>query len=410
VRDGLEARLRWLFGGVAVVLVATGAYALLVTSTTEPAQAAADAQLRALVAALLAASSAAFALLGARVVWAPRRNTHVMPVFALAALCAFAFESGAALHAWHGETSWIEPASVAGVSLVLGLASALGWLTLWLAERPGVATARRDAALFDALLATLIPRDDELALDASDGAVRARVLASFAARSTRRRPALRLALRTLDAVALVNHRCRFDAADQALRERIVAGLAIARRPRLRALGATLDEIVLGAFWSDERVRLAVGDDPSRVPALLETGPNAASHRARREAAEQAARDLALAAEALASSHEPATDQADSLAPLTAHDSSVLETPPAELADGQAQAAVAQTNPVAVDKPTGHKPASSSTSDGPHEITPPTEDAPFDRRWTFGTPAQEATPRPAMGPVLRVARAGGPTRR
>ena len=67
-----------------------------------------------------------------------------------------------------------------------------------------------------------------LELDASDPDVRARIVASFAARSRKRRPALRLALRTLDALAVVKYRTRFATADQALRERIVGGLATSR--------------------------------------------------------------------------------------------------------------------------------------------------------------------------------------
>ncbi|MBY0277597.1 hypothetical protein K2Z84_19870, partial [Candidatus Binatia bacterium] len=285
--DGLEARLRWLFGGVAVVLVATGAFALLVTSTAQPAQtslltqasqaaqASMDAQVHALVLATLAGFVAAMAALGARIVWSPRRSTHLMPVLVLTTLAAGACATTAAVQAWHAGSTWVEPATVGAASLVLAVASALGWLVLWLAERPGVATARRDEALFAALLATLVPSGEGLDLDARDPDVRRRIVAAFAARSTRRWPALRLALRTLDARMLVKHRCRFDRADQALRERLVAGLATSRRPRLRALGATLNQIVLGTFWSDARVRGMVGDDGARVAALLEVGPNAA---------------------------------------------------------------------------------------------------------------------------------------
>lgn len=406
--DGLEARLRWLFGGVAVVLVATGAFALLVTSTSEPAQASQtlnDAQLHALVVATLAAAVTAFVILGSRVVWAPRRNTHLMPVFALASLAAFACEATVALQAWRSGASWTDAASVAGASLVLALASVLGWISLWLAERPGDATARRDAALFAALRATLVPAGQGLDLDASDDAVTARIVAAFAARSTRRRPALRLALRTLDAVALVKHRSRFDAADQALRERIVAGLATSRRPRLRALGATLTGTVAGAFWADARVRAAVGDDALRVQSLLESGANAAAHRARREAAEQAALEAALAAQGLVSEGTPVA--ADTIAAEAAAEPA--EAPGARHREQEAQ-------------PAPRPPASSSTepapasataqpaSDGPKEIAPHAGELPFDRPWTLGVPAQEAVARPAMGSVLSVARSGGPTRR
>lgn len=426
--DGLEARLRWLFGGVAVVLVATGAFALLVTSTTEPAQVTQpqlpQAVTTALVAALLAAAVTAFATLGARVAWAPRRSTHLMPVFAVACLAAFAGETLAAVHAWRAAASWTEAASVAAASLVLALASTLGWLALWLAERPGDATAKRDAALFDALLGTLIPEGEGLELDARDADVRARIVAAFAARSTRRRPALRLALRTLDALALVKYRSRFATADQALRERIVAGLATSRYPRLRALGGALDEIVVGAFWSDERVRTAAGDDLLRLRSLLESGPNAEAHRARRAAAEQAAAAaLLIAADdadaADAASAGPATgagtNATDGEHTVVAH-RDAAPAPPAAVpgTDGDrsrdAQPATASHPATPASAPVAAPVVAQPASDGPKEIAPRTDDLPFDRPWTLGVPAQEATPRPAMGPVLRVARTGGPTRR
>ena len=428
--DLLEGRLRWLFGGVAVVLVAAGAFALLVTSVAEPAHTPADAWLAAIVTALVAAGVAAFAAVGARIVWAPRSSTHLMPVLAGAGFAAFAGAMIEAQHAWRSDAAWTEAATVAAGGLVLGVASVLGWLALWLAERPGDATARRDAALFDALLATLVPAGEGLDLDARDDVVRARIVAAFAARSTNRRPALRLALRTLDAVALRRHRRRFATADQELRERIVASLATSRRPRLRALGATLNEIVVGAFWDDARVRAAVGEDAHRLQALLESGPNAAAHRARREAAEEAAAAAQRAAE------EPADESASVVATapgsIVAEDaasavgvapdapSAVAATgepvaerepepvPGAQPAPADARADASVGSPAA--EPRSGTAAPKPASDGPKEIAPHTEELPFDRPWTLGVPAQEAAPRPMLGSVLRVARTGGPTRR
>lgn len=423
--DGLEARLRWLFGGVAVVLVATGALALLVTSTSEPAQAwqtplaFPDAQLRALVAATLAAATTAFAVLGARIVWAPRRNTHLMPVFALATFAAFACEALATLQAWRTGGSWSEPAYVTGASLALTVACALGWIVLWLADRPGAATARRDTALFDALLATLVPEGEGLELDATDADVRVRIVASFASRSTRRRPALRLALRTLDALALVKYRTRFATADQALRERIVAGLATSRHARLRALGATLNETVVGAFWSDQRVRVALGDDLLRVQALLESGPNADAHRARREAAERAILEAVLAAEATAGIAATSDETAESPAVelMGAMDDERVAAPSEQ---GIAATRAESSAEMRADAVPASEPAPCAPSvepavtrplrEGSREVAPHTEELPFDRPWTLGVPVQDATPRPAMGPVLSVARATGPTRR
>ena len=431
--DLLEGRLRWLFGGVAVVLVATGAFALLVTTAAEPAHAPADAWLRALVTALLAAAVASFAAVGARIVWAPRRSTHLMPVFACAGFAAFAVGVVEAQHAWRADGAWTGAASVAAGAFVLGVASVLGWLALWLADRPGDATARRDAALFDALLATILPAGEGLDLDGCDDAVRARIVAAFAARSTKRRPALRLALRTLDVLALRRHRRRFDAADPELRERMVASLATSRRPRLRALGATLNEIVVGTFWDDARVRAAVGEDCDRVQALLESGPNAAAHRARREAAEEAAAAAERAAEAPAdeSSGGVETASADTAADtVVAGDAAVLavathDAPAAAVAGEEPLAApepVRDAQPALADagvgadvaappaEPRADAAAPKPASDGPKEIAPHTEELPFDRPWTLGVPAQEAAPRPMLGSVLRVARTGGPTRR
>jgi hypothetical protein len=48
-------------------------------------------------------------------------------------------------------------------------------------------------------------------------------------------------------------------------------------------------------------------------------------------------------------------------------------------------------------------------EGPAELAPRADDVPFDRPWTLGVPPQEPSRPVAAGPVLRVARSGGPTR-
>src|SRR6185369_15375875 len=96
-------------------------------------------------------------------------------------------------------------------SLALSFLAALGWLRLWLAPRPGDATAARDAVLLDALLSTLAPADAGIALGATDPLVRARVERAFAAQSRGSRPLLRIVLRVLDARSLVKHRAGFAA-------------------------------------------------------------------------------------------------------------------------------------------------------------------------------------------------------
>ena len=171
-------------------------------------------------------------------------------------------------------------------------------------------------------------------------------------------------------------------------------------------GATLNEIVLGAFWDDERVRRAVGEDPARVPAMLASGPNAAAHRARREAAEQAA----LAAAEPTSSDPPEEEGADPETPPARLDAAVAAAAAAERPHrGAATSDASPVAPAATEHPAAND-AARPANPGPHEIVSQGEDLPFDRPWTLGVPAQETTPRPAIGSVLRVARAGGPTRR
>jgi len=364
VPDRLEGRLRWLFGGVAVVLVASGIFALLEGAHAEPAQGGSDAAAP-FVTALLAVAIVIAAALGALVVRSPRRFTHLMPVWALASgAAALAFL--AVLVGLAKDDATFAPA-LGGLlaALTLMAASTFGWVRLWLAPRPGVATAARDAALLDALLRTMAPEGDGLTFGANDPAIRAAIVQSSAARSSGRKPVLRIALRVLDALALVKHRRRLVRLDAAAREALLGGLATSRLAALRTLGMTLDAVVLTLFYGDPRVREQIGDDPGRLATMIEDGPNGAAHRARREEAERAAVEVARAA-----IFEPER------APDVVGDEPVA--PPLAAAPVVAAGALRA------------------------------EEVPFDRPWRLGVPAESAGPELGAS-ALRVARASGPTR-
>ena len=375
--DRLEGRLRWLFGVVAVVLVATGACALLAASHAGPAQTgAADvagifavgAAVSSVIPALLAAGIALVLALAALVIWSPRRCTHLMPPFVLASLAAALAFATSLLDAAQPEPA--ARAALLGllVSLLLASLTALGWLRLWLAPQPGVATATRDAELLDALLSTLAPAGEGTALGATDPLVRAGVLRAFAACARPGRPVLRVVLRVLDARSLVKHRTGFAHLAPAAREALLAGLATSRFARLRALRTQLDRIVLTTFYGDERVRSAIGYDAAWLRDKLEAGPNAEAHRARRE---EAAR---LAAQAEAEQLGPAAEVA------------------------------ADAGPAGEDA----APAIGSVASAGAVAQPAAEEVPFDRAWTLGVPQEPVAPA-ALASVMRVVRSSGPTR-
>lgn len=385
--DRLEGRLRWLFGGVAVVMVAAGAYALLATTHLAPAQAGFDAAATSLTAVVVAAMVTMLAL-GALVVRSPRRRTHLMPVFALANAGVVLVLLLAAVRAAAAQAPVAPPLLAALLALVLGVASALGWLRLWLAPRPGAATAVRDAALLDALLSTVVPEGQGLDLAANDPEVRARIARAFAARSSARRPLLRIVLRALDALAYLRHRRSFAQLDQDTRETLYAGLATSRSARLRAAGALLDEIVLGTFYGDARVRTALSDDASWLAARIDAGPNAEAHRVRQEAAARAATAAQLA-EQEAVVEQRARIAAD-VAELAAD---VSES------TGEPEPAAATDSPGVEAAPAGAVLRAEAGA---------AEEVPFERAWTLGAAREPGAPA-AGTPALREARAGGPTR-
>lgn len=389
--DRFEGRLRWLFGGVAVVLVAACAYALLVTAHPEPVQAGVDVATTSLR-AITVLAMVTIALLGALVVRAPRRRTHLMPVLALASAAPLPVLLLGALRASAIEAPATPFLAGALLALLLALASALGWLRLWLAPRPGVATAARDAALLHALLATLVPDGEGIELGGNDPEIRARIERTFAARGSARRPVLRLVLRVLDARAWLRHRRSFARLDQDAREALVGELAIARSARLRAIAALLDEIVLSCFYGDPRVRGTLADDVDWIATRLDVGPNADAHRVRRDELARAA----LAAEAAASAQDAAED-------------AVLAI------ESEAAGAIADGDPPAPAPAADHDVASEPSARSSARDALPTagearapEEVPFDRAWTLGVPQEPSAP-VAGTPLLRVARSGGPTR-
>jgi len=392
VPDRLEGRLRWLFGGVAVVLVAGGVHALLVTAQPEPAQAGVDVAttlLRA-TAVLAVATIAALAVL---VVRAPRRRTHLMPVLAIGAGMAALVLLLGTLRAAGVEAEPVAPlAGATLVAVLLAVASALGWLRLWLAPRPGVATATRDAALLNALLATLVPEGEGIALAGNDPEIRARIERAFAARGSARRPVLRIVLRVLDVRAWRRHRRSFSRLDQDAREALVGDLAIARSARLRAIATLLDEIVLSVFYGDPRVRGVLADDVHWISARLDVGPNADAHRVRRDELARAT----LAAEAAASAQDAAED---AVLAVEADDAAAVATE-----EASSPAAVATED---VEAETSSTTISAGVTPSTRE-TPAAEEVPFDRAWTLGVPQEPSAP-VAGTPLLRVARSSGPTR-
>jgi hypothetical protein len=394
-----------LFGGVAVVVVAVGAYALLVTTHAVPAQAGFDAATTSLV-AVVAMALATMLALAALVVRSPRRRTHLMPVFALATGTASAVLLLAALRAWAAEAPATAPLVAALLALVLCAASALGWLRLWLAPRPGVATAARDAALFEALLSTMVPEGQGLDLAAGDAEIRARVARAFAARSGARRPVLRAVLRVLDLRAFVLHRCGFARLDQDRREALVAALATSRFARLRALAVVLDEIVLTSFYGDARVRAALADDHDWLEARLDAGPNAEAHRTRRAAAARAAAE-AQAMAAGAAEPEPVDDVVAVVAEVPPEVSADAPAHEPERPDIVADDAAAQ--PADTGRPAPSGPATQPAAiREPAPAAPAVEEEPFERTWTLGLP-KEPSARVVGSRALRAARAGGPTR-
>jgi len=410
VPDRFEGRLRWLFGGVAVVLVTACAYALLVTAHPEPAQAGVDVATTSLR-ALAVLAMVTIASLGALVVRSPRRRTHLMPVLALASASALPVLMLGALRASAVEAP-VTPFLGAGLlALLLSVASALGWLLLWLAPRPGAATVARDGALLNALLATIVPEGHGLDLAASDPEIRARIERAFGARGSARRPVLRVVLRVLDARAWLRHRRSFARLDQDAREALVAALATSRSERLRALGALVDEIVLASFYDDARVRRALADDVDWITERLDAGPNADAHRVRRDEAARAA----LAADAAASAHEePAAEDAvdDAAFPAGSVDLAVGEHAArspvvADAAQGEDDAQ-GEPGEVATEQTAVAVEQGGAARRVPEVPAPRAEDVPFDRPWTLGVPKEPSAPA-AGATVLRVARPIGPTR-
>ena len=377
-----------MFGGVAVVMVAAGAYALLATTHLAPAQAGFDAAATSLTAvAVVGDGDDARAGRARRPVTAPAHapdagvRARERWRRARAAARRGSRRSGAAPVA--------PPLLAALLALVLGVASALGWLRLWLAPRPGAATAVRDAALLDALLSTVVPEGQGLDLAANDPEVRARIARAFAARSSARRPLLRIVLRALDALAYLRHRRSFAQLDQDTRETLYAGLATSRSARLRAVGALLDEIVLGTFYGDARVRTALSDDASWLAARIDAGPNAEAHRVRQEAAARAATAAQLAEQ------EAVVEQRARIAADVA-----------ELAADVSES-TGEPEPAAATDPPGAEAAPAGAVLRAAEAGA-AEEVPFERAWTLGAAREPGAPA-AGTPALREARAGGPTR-
>lgn len=204
---------------------------------------------------------------------APRRYAHLLGVLAAGFLAAAAASAGAD----------VASLARAGVAAAIGLAAALVQAALWCAERPGEATAHRDAELLRAALEAIVPDGGRVAFGATDAAVAGRLREAYACSGPHGLLRLRLALRLAALACRLAGSGAFERAEIEARQRVIERLLTAR---LRALGQGVDELrrcALEAFYGDPRVQSAIGYDAAYVRTRLEQGPNGEAHRARMEA-------------------------------------------------------------------------------------------------------------------------------
>jgi hypothetical protein len=277
VRDALERRLRWLFGaaaaafaslaGFVAVALAGGAGTLLVVPP------------EGLPWAAFAVSFAVMATaLAVRVARAPRRET-----FSMAVLAAGLVGSGAGLLAARLGHAGEEPLArvlAAGAAIDLAAAGAFlaAWLSLWFARIPGEVRERRDDRLLVALLESIVPPGGAAEIGASDARLRQEILRRQSARAGEVR--IRLELRLLDLAHRVLARESFAHASPDRRSDVLGRLCGSRLGPLRRLVVDWRDLVLAAYYTDERVLDAVGFDRAYLERRLLEGPNREAHRER----------------------------------------------------------------------------------------------------------------------------------
>lgn len=293
MRDPLDRRLRWLFGGAAVAFaLAPGAIRLALAGRAGPAMPLSEQVTP--WAALAVSFSVTAAILAARVARAPRRETFVMLVLA----AGLGAGGGTLVGSWITQradgSSPAVPAAGAAVALLGALAFATAWLRLWLAALPGEARQRRDEALLVALLDTLVPAGGAAEIGAADRAVRERVLSLRAA--ARGAVGIRLELRLLDLASRVLARVPLVEASADARTRVLDRLFGSRVGFVRRIVLAWRRAAFTGFYGDARVQRATGFDRAYLERRLVEGPNRELHRARLERGRRAGSDEATAAE------------------------------------------------------------------------------------------------------------------
>lgn len=277
VRDGLERRLRWLFGTAAATfgLLSAG----VVLALFDAPGSLVSLRPGALAWAPFAvAYTATAAVLAWRVARAPRRETSSMIL-----LGAGLGLSGVAALAVPLVRTATDPqgkmlAAGAAADLLAGGLFVAAWLRLWLDAVPGEARQRRDESLLVALLDALVPEGGAVPFGAADPRVRDAILSS---RSVRRSEvALRFELRALDVACLLLARESFRTASPDTRSEVLARLCRTRVAPLRRAAVAWREAALTSFYADPRVLDAIGFDRGYLDRRLTEGPNRDAHRER----------------------------------------------------------------------------------------------------------------------------------
>lgn len=277
VRDGLERRLRWLFGTAAATfgLLSAG----VVLALLDAAGSLVSLRPGALPWAPFAvAYTATAAVLAWRVARAPRRETSSMIL-----LGAGLGLSGAAALAVPLVRTATDPqgamlAAGATADLLAAGLFVAAWLRLWLDAVPGEARQRRDESLLVALLDAFVPEGGTVPFGAAEPRVRDAILARRGAR--RSEVTLRLELRALDVACRLLARESFRAASPDTRSEVLARLCGTRVTPLRRSVLGWREATLTSFYADPRVLDAIGFDRGHLERRLTEGPNRDAHRER----------------------------------------------------------------------------------------------------------------------------------
>lgn len=292
VEDGLERRVRWTLACLAGVAGLAALGTLLLPATLArwsgaPSLAALQPWM-----ALAAAVATLSAALAATIASAPRRYAHLLLLLALGlGAASFSLQSG------EGVVALLASAA----ALVLAALLLAAYLAFWLAESPSAATLERDRTILRAVLETLVPAGGRVAIGAADPRVERAILQSYRRSGRWGSVRLRVALRIVEGASLRIAGARFEQADAGLRDLVLERLLTASRALVRQPIEELRAVALDRFYSDPRVRAAIGFDDQHVRTRLQEGPNAIAHAATLAAAsaleaDAEAADGAMAAE------------------------------------------------------------------------------------------------------------------